>query len=389
MRRIKKSMVMALAVALVLAFAAGTALAEKPAFKQFPAQVDAAFVKQVVDGKTKGLVIDSRPKRKKYDKGHVPGALSLPFSRFKKMAAQTLPADKGSLVVFYCGGFKCPLSHKSAFAAQAMGYQNIKVYAAGYPDWKKNYPAKPMAKASFKKFPKIVEAAMVKKIVDGKMVGLVIDARPKRAKYDKGHVPGALSIPFSRFKKMAGLLPADKNAAIIFYCGGLKCPLSHKSAFAARAMGYKNVMVFAKGYPVWKKTYGAGPAMAMAAQKPATAGGMLKPGKEEGSVDLKTFEQIVRKDPAKIMIIDVRDPGEFKAGNFATSVNMTADQLEPKLAKWKPAKPVVFVCSTGARSGEAFYMVLDKRPDLKNMVYYLDAEVAFKKGGEFKITPPK
>jgi hypothetical protein len=49
---------------------------------------------------------------------------------------------------------------------------------------------------------------------------VIIDARPKRAKYDKGHIPMAINIPDSQFDKMTAKLPADKNALLIFYCGG-------------------------------------------------------------------------------------------------------------------------------------------------------------------------
>ena len=49
---------------------------------------------------------------------------------------------------------------------------------------------------------------------------MIIDARPKRAKYDKGHIPGAVSIPDSKFAKMTAQLPAAKDALLIFYCEG-------------------------------------------------------------------------------------------------------------------------------------------------------------------------
>ena len=49
---------------------------------------------------------------------------------------------------------------------------------------------------------------------------MIIDARPKRAKYDKGHIPGAVSIPDSQFAKMTAQLPASKDALLIFYCEG-------------------------------------------------------------------------------------------------------------------------------------------------------------------------
>ena len=49
---------------------------------------------------------------------------------------------------------------------------------------------------------------------------MIIDSRPKRAKYDKGHIPMAVSIPDTKFDKMTNKLPADKNALLVFYCGG-------------------------------------------------------------------------------------------------------------------------------------------------------------------------
>jgi rhodanese-related sulfurtransferase len=49
---------------------------------------------------------------------------------------------------------------------------------------------------------------------------VVVDARPKKAKYDKGYIPSAISIPDSEFDKLNGKLPADKNTLLIFYCGG-------------------------------------------------------------------------------------------------------------------------------------------------------------------------
>jgi len=49
---------------------------------------------------------------------------------------------------------------------------------------------------------------------------LIIDSRPKRPKYDKGYIPTAISVPDSKFGKMIDKLPKDKDALLIFYCGG-------------------------------------------------------------------------------------------------------------------------------------------------------------------------
>ena len=51
----------------------------------------------------KFTLADSRP-GPVYAEGFIPGAVSLPYAVFKEKAAAVLPADKGALVVFYCGG---------------------------------------------------------------------------------------------------------------------------------------------------------------------------------------------------------------------------------------------------------------------------------------------
>lgn len=49
---------------------------------------------------------------------------------------------------------------------------------------------------------------------------VLVDSRPKKPKFDKGHIPTAVSIPDSEFEKLKGKLPADKGTALIFYCEG-------------------------------------------------------------------------------------------------------------------------------------------------------------------------
>jgi rhodanese-related sulfurtransferase len=49
---------------------------------------------------------------------------------------------------------------------------------------------------------------------------MVVDSRPKQAKYDKGYIPSAISIPDSKFEDLKGKLPAAKDTPLIFYCEG-------------------------------------------------------------------------------------------------------------------------------------------------------------------------
>ncbi len=88
------------------------------------------------------------------------------------------------------------------------------------------------------------------------------------------------------------------------------------------------------------------------------------------------------------MLIDVRDPDEFAKGAIKTAVNIPVDKLESQVKTLPSDKPIVFVCGTGARSGEAFYMLKDLRPELKE-VFYVEAEIKFGSDGTCKITEPK
>lgn len=338
--------------------------AEKPDWF-FHDVVDVQFVMQQlkVPMPENVMIIDARPAKTKYIKGHIPMAVNIPNTQFDKMTDK-LPKDKNALLIFYCGGFKCKLSHKSALKAEALGYTNVKVFAAGFPGWLKvpgNYAA--------------VSTEWVKKQIDSNADMVLIDSRPKKTKYDKGHVPSAISLPDSQFDKQKDRLPQNKDKLLVFYCGGFKCKLSHKSAARAIDLGYTNVKVFAAGYPAWKKAYSA-------AKAPA-----IQKGSEEGSIDIASFEKIIQENPESIYLVDVRDADEFSTGSFKTAVNIPVEDLENKLTSLPADKPIVFVCGTGARSGESFYMLQDLKPELKN-VFYLDAELTFKSDGTFSITRP-
>lgn len=368
-KRVFTLTIVALIVATMSLGWSGTVKASEPAKQdqswRYHDIVTLDFVKQNVKipASQDVMIIDARPYKPKYIKGHIPTAVSIPDSQFDKFKDR-LPADKNTLLIFYCGGQKCKLSHKSARKAEKLGYKNVKVFADGFPGWMKD----PKNYAE-------VSVEYVKKQIDSNADMVLVDARPYKPKYVKGHIPSAISLPDSQFDKLKGKLPEDKSKMVVFYCGGYKCKLSHKSANKAIALGYTNVRVFAGGYPEWK-TY--------AGTTPTTV--KITPGKEEGSIDIQSFKKIIDNDPKSVLLVDVRDPDEFKTGAFKTAVNIPVDQLEAKMKSLPTDKPIVFVCGTGARSGEAYYMVKDLRPEIKD-VYYVEAEITIKKDGSYEVAP--
>lgn len=367
-----------LAVAVfVVAGQYGATAADAPAFEKYKTIVDLQFMKEnaVIPVKDGFLVVDSRPSRK-YDAGHIPGALNIPDTSFDKMTG-LLPQDKDGVLIFYCGGLKCPLSHKSAFKAEKLGYADIKVFAAGEPAWTQDGNLIS------------VGAKYVKKALD-KGSAVVVDARPSRKVKSTGIVPGAINIPDTRFAKMTDMLPQDKDAELIFYCGGPKCPLSPKSAMKAKGLGYTNVKLYQAGHPDWLKLYGktemvadaGNPAMKPAMKKAAPAAA-IKAGPDGDTIEIESFKTILANSPDAVHIIDVRDASEFAGGAFPGAVNIPVDEIEDRAAELPSDKPIVFVCATGARSGEAYDIVQLEREELTT--YFLDAEVTYGGDGSYEI----
>lgn len=323
--------------------------------------VDADFMKQNVDIPPKKgvMVVDSRPAARKFDPGHIPGAVNIPDSKFDQMTDK-LPQDKATLLIFYCDGVECMLSHKSAFRAEKLGYSNVRVYAAGMPDW--------VAKGGMQS----VSGAQIKKLIDEKAGFMLVDARPKRV-FDKGAIPTAVNIPDSEFDKHVDKLPKDKATPLIFYCGGLECVLSNKSADKARQLGYTDIKTYPEGYPDWANAYADA-----AGAKPA-----IEAGKEKGTMTVASFERLMKESPDALLVVDVRDVKEFAAGNIKGSVNIPINDLSKKLDTLPKDKPIVFVCGTGGRSGEAYDTVKLLRTDLQ--VYFLDADIKFNADGTYAI----
>lgn len=71
--------------------------------------------------------------------------------------------------------------------------------------------------------------------------------------YQAGHIPGAIDYLANK-DNLESMLPADKNALIIAYCGNEKCGAYKKAANAAAKLGYTNIKHYAPGIAGWKKS---------------------------------------------------------------------------------------------------------------------------------------
>jgi rhodanese-related sulfurtransferase len=69
-----------------------------------------------------------------YDQGHIPGAIHIHFEEVAEKAPELL-TDKDAAIVTYCSNVACRNSEIAANKLAAMGYTNVRKYAAGKQDW--------------------------------------------------------------------------------------------------------------------------------------------------------------------------------------------------------------------------------------------------------------
>ncbi len=313
----------------------------------------------------KALLIDARP-AKMYMKSTIPSSLNIPDTAFDKYVGQLDKVAKDREILVYCGGWHCGKSPKVAGMLKKKGFTNVKLYQAGEPEWKKkNYieVGTPVVAAAYKK-----------------NTAVIIDARPYK-KYLGSTIPSSVGIPDTKVDGLVGKFPADKSMKIITYCGGYHCGKSHVVARKLLSLGYTNVAVYAGGMPAWKKagkatTGGAKKAPAKAeAPKSAKMVAGIKLGEDEGTVDGEWFKANLGKLP-NVQIVDVRSPDEFKVGALPGAINIEAGKLKAAefVAKLPKDKTVVFNCSAGARSMEAWDKAMEGKADMTK-VYYFDANI--------------
>ena len=92
--------------------------------------ITAEEAKKIMDSREGYIILDVR-EQEEYDKGHVPGAILIPYMQIEEKAKGMLP-DKNQLILVYCRS-----GRRSKIAAEALvelGYTNIKEFG-GIIDW--------------------------------------------------------------------------------------------------------------------------------------------------------------------------------------------------------------------------------------------------------------
>lgn len=71
--------------------------------------------------------------------------------------------------------------------------------------------------------------------------------------FQEGRIPGAIDYVAQK-AKLAALLPKDKGALVVAYCGNEHCSAYLAAATAAIDLGYTNVKHYSPGIDGWRKS---------------------------------------------------------------------------------------------------------------------------------------
>jgi rhodanese-related sulfurtransferase len=320
-------------------------------------------------GKAPFVLVDARP-AKQYATGHLPGSINIYPKELPDRLGE-LPADKGVMVIFYCGGPTCPYTGQSIDIALKAGHTNVKGFQAGIPAWKK--AGKPVT----------ASADWVAANLGPSHV--VIDVRPK-AEAAKGHVKGAVSMEAAEFPAMTQKFIAEKAVARLPGVADMAAPVtvygdSDSSEDVLTAYGelkkykYKNAAILKGGYREWAKLglpTGSGPA--------TTQISYVKQLKA-GAVARDEFVKLV-ESPGDTILLDVREDKEVSEGKLPGALHISIDRLQADPSALPKDKPIVAYCSNGIRSEMAYDFLKKSGYDKAR---FLNETLVVKKDGSYVL----
>ncbi|MBU1686976.1 MAG: hypothetical protein KJ589_06460, partial [Proteobacteria bacterium] len=170
----------------------------------------------------------------------------------------------------------------------------------------------------------------------------VFDARNPE-EYQEVHIRGAASLPQKEFAEYATLLPQNKSQLIIFYCNGIKCGKSKKAAKEAIARGFRNVLVYAEGMPVWEEK-----------GMPIYAGPNYAERIETTKISPMDLDALIKSGVDTFRLIDVRDQEEFAESHIPGAINLPVAGFAAQSEMLDKEKQIIVYCNSGGRSYNAY-----------------------------------
>lgn len=284
-----------------------------------------------------------------FEAGHIPGAVNLPWAKLnvserdgirnefeadeviEQIVSEAGLSNGDTLVIYDTNS----LPGRAFIALEYAGFKDkIHVLDGGIGAFtdKLETGAVEVAKTDFKitdKFDMRVDKAYVETKIRAND-SVIVDGRNADAFVD-GHIPGAKSLSASRLLTedrkvqpedvLSGLLASrgiDKEKEILSYCGSGVAAANNY--IALRNLGYKNVRIYDESWDEWSRDPKAGQALAL--NNYGFTGENIG---EEGPKFLTAEEVKELAANPNVVIVDVRSPSDYGAGQIPGSVNVFWD----------------------------------------------------------------
>lgn len=314
----------------------------------YPIIVNEQQFKELAD--TGAKIVDVRPQAA-YEAGHIPGAVNLPWAQLNvserdgirnefaedaiiEEAIRNAGLSNGDTLLIYDTN---SLPGRAFIALEYAGFKNIHVLDGGVGGFSGDLStdAVELAKSDFKitdKFDMRVDKAYVESKLKAND-SVIVDGRNSDAFVD-GHIPGAKSLVAARLltedKKvlpedvLTNLLASrgiDKEKEILSYCGSGVAAANNY--IALRNLGYKNVRIYDESWDEWSRDPQAGQSLAL---------GNYAFSGEDVSADASGGPKFLSAEQVKelaqnpdVVVVDVRSPSDYSAGQIPGSVNVFWD----------------------------------------------------------------
>ncbi len=97
-------------------------------------------IEEAQDHFNEAIVIDARSEEN-FQSGHIPGAINIPVKNFDSYIDKIFELPQNKLIIIYCEGIHCNLSHQLAEKLQTFGFKNLWIMYEGIEGWlKRNLP---------------------------------------------------------------------------------------------------------------------------------------------------------------------------------------------------------------------------------------------------------
>gem|GEM_PF-86735 len=188
----------------------------------------------------------------------------------------------------------------------------------------------------------LIDTAGLKSLLDREVPLSFFDARNPE-EYQEVHIKGAASLPVKKFDQFKHLLPKNKSSLVVFYCNGVKCGKSKKAAKKALALGYKKVLVYAQGMPVWEEK-----------GMPIYTGPNYEARIETTKIAPADLDELIKSGSDTFQLVDVRDKEEFAEGHIPGSINIPVVSFASQSEILDKKKRIIVYCNSGGRSYNAY-----------------------------------